>query len=174
MPFDVESVADLETDMKRSRFSEEQIIGMLKEQEVGAKLAELGRRHGISETTFLRTWRQKVVTPAVKRAAVAHARTSHGISERRARSIIEVDQNPVRCRSRRGDDADLRCRRRELAAEWRRFGYRRLGLLLAREGFVVNRKKLLRLYREEGSEARQSPRRILRTNDGRWTSRAMR
>jgi putative transposase len=164
--------------MKRSRFSEEQIIGMLKEQEVGAKLAELGRRHGISETTFLRTWRQKVVTPA-------HARTSHGISERRAGSIIEVDQNPVRCRSRRGDDADLRCRRRELAAEWRRFGYRRLGLLLAREGFVVNRKKLLRLYREEGSEGaaaasgrwareRQSPRRNLRTNDGRWTSRAMR
>ena len=44
----------------------------------------------------------------------------------------------------------LRKRLRELANERRRFGYRRLGILLASEGFEVNHKKLFRLYREEG------------------------
>ena len=44
--------------MRRSRFSEEQIIGILKEQEAGAKVAELSRRHGISETTFYK-WKSK-------------------------------------------------------------------------------------------------------------------
>ena len=70
-------------------------------------------------------------------------------------SIIRMDRISVRYQSRRGDDAELRRRLRELAAERRRFGYRRLGLLLAREGFVVNRKKLLRLYREEGLKVRR-------------------
>jgi putative transposase len=96
-----------------------------------------------------------MVTPAAKRAAVIDAQTVHGISERRACSILRVDRSSVRYRSRRGDDAALRCRLRELARERRRFGYRRLGLLLAREGFVVNRKKLLRLYREEGLKVRR-------------------
>jgi putative transposase len=44
--------------MKRARFSEEQIIGVLKEAEAGAKVSELCRRHGISDATFY-TWRSK-------------------------------------------------------------------------------------------------------------------
>jgi putative transposase len=44
--------------MKGSRFSEEQIIGVLKEVEAGAKVSELCRRHGISDATFY-TWRSK-------------------------------------------------------------------------------------------------------------------
>ena len=44
--------------MKRARFSEEQIITILKEAEGGAKVAELCRRHGISDATFY-TWRSK-------------------------------------------------------------------------------------------------------------------
>ena len=44
--------------MKRSRFSEEQIIGVLKEHEAGAKAADLARKHGISEAT-LYNWKAK-------------------------------------------------------------------------------------------------------------------
>jgi len=44
--------------MKKSRFSEEQIIGILREQEAGAKTAEVCRRHGISTTTFFK-WKSR-------------------------------------------------------------------------------------------------------------------
>jgi len=44
--------------MKRSRFSDEQIIGILKEQEAGAVMADVCRRHGISEATFYK-WKAK-------------------------------------------------------------------------------------------------------------------
>jgi putative transposase len=44
--------------MKRKRFTEEQIIGVLKEHELGAKTADLCRKHGISEATFY-NWKSK-------------------------------------------------------------------------------------------------------------------
>jgi len=55
----------------------------------------------------------------------------------------------MRYRSRRPDDRVLRKRLRALARERRRFGYRRLLILLRREGFGVNHKRLFRIYREE-------------------------
>lgn len=61
----------------------------------------------------------------------------------------------MRYAPRRGDDGDLRSRLREIATERRRFGYRRLGIMLAREGIVMNHKKLLRLYREENLRVRR-------------------
>ena len=61
-----------------------------------------------------------------------------------------MDVSSYRYRSRRPDDGPLRERLRGLAAIRRRFGYRRLGWLLEREGAKVNLKKVYRLYREEG------------------------
>ena len=72
-----------------------------------------------------------------------------GYSQRRACSLVGIDPRVYRYRSRRPDDDVLRRRLRELASERRRFGYRRLHILLNREGFHVNWKKLYRIYREE-------------------------
>jgi transposase InsO family protein len=90
-----------------------------------------------------------MVTPAVKREAVAHLRTEHEMSERRACRVIGCQRMMVRYRSRRPDDPVLRERLRALARERRRFGYRRLLIFLRRGGFIVNHKRLFRIYREE-------------------------
>ena len=62
---------------------------------------------------------------------------------------IGLDPKTYRYASRRPDDAAVRTRLKELALERRRFGYRRLHILLRREGIELNHKKLFRLYREE-------------------------
>jgi putative transposase len=90
-----------------------------------------------------------MVTPAAKREAVAHLRVAHGMSERRACRVLECDRMTMRYRSRRPEDRALRERLRALASERRRFGYRRLHYYLTKEGFVVNHKRLFRIYREE-------------------------
>ena len=90
-----------------------------------------------------------MVTPAAKREAVAHLRCAFDMSERRACRVAGCVRMTVRYRSRKPDDAVLRARLRALANMRRRFGYRRLHVLLRREGFIVNHKRLFRLYREE-------------------------
>lgn len=96
-----------------------------------------------------------MVTPVVKRQAVAHLCASYEVSQRRACQVISADRSSMRYASVRPDDAALRARLRELAAQRRRFGYRRLLILLRREGVVVNHKKLKRLYREERLQVRR-------------------
>lgn len=96
-----------------------------------------------------------MVTPAAKREAVAHLVETYETSERRACRLIRADRKTVRYRPRRPKDEELRRRLRELAAEQRRFGYRRLHVLLRAEGHLVNRKKTQRLYREEGLTVRK-------------------
>ena len=95
------------------------------------------------------------MTPAAVREAVAHVLREHDVSERRACSIVGADRSTIRYRFRRNDDAPLRGRLRELATERRRFGYRRLHVLLRQEGHVVNHKRTQRLYREEGLSVRR-------------------
>jgi putative transposase len=73
----------------------------------------------------------------------------HGLSQRHACELVGLDRSTLRYRCRRPDDSALRQRLRELAAERRRFGYRRLGWMLVREGHAMNHKRLYRIYREE-------------------------
>jgi putative transposase len=96
-----------------------------------------------------------MVTPAARREAVAHLRVAYEVSERRACSALGADRSSVRYRSRRVEDAAARARLRELASVRRRFGYRRLHILLKREAIVMNHKKLRRLYREERLQVRR-------------------
>ena len=72
-----------------------------------------------------------------------------GYSQRRACALVGLEPKTYRYASQRPDDGALRQRLKELALERRRFGYRRLYILLRREGVVLNHKKLYRLYREE-------------------------
>lgn len=80
---------------------------------------------------------------------MAHLRSVHKMSERWACRVLGVDRTSVRYRATRPDDGALRDRLKTLAQERRRFGYRRLHVMLRREGHVVNRKRVQRLYREE-------------------------
>lgn len=71
------------------------------------------------------------------------------LSQARASRLAGVDPKTVRRRKPRNDE-EIRVRMRAIASERRRFGYRRIGVLLKREGIVMNKKRLYRLYREEG------------------------
>ena len=77
------------------------------------------------------------MTPAARRCAVAHLREAYEVSERRACKTLGADRSSVRYRTIKPDDTALRERLRGLSAERRRFGYRRLHILLSREGQTV-------------------------------------
>jgi putative transposase len=89
------------------------------------------------------------VKPVARREAATYLRQTFQMSERRACRGIGTDRASIRYRALRPDDSELRERLKTLAQQRRRFGYRRLHVLLRREGQLVNRKRVQRLYREE-------------------------
>ena len=67
------------------------------------------------------------------------------VSQRRACEVLQVDRSSVRYQSRRGDDIELRDAIKRVSRERRRFGCRRIHVMIAREGFEVNHKKVRRI-----------------------------
>jgi transposase InsO family protein len=96
-----------------------------------------------------------MVGPAAKREAVAHLRNVLRMSERRACTLVAADRKMIRYRSRRPPDMELPTRLRELANKRRRFGYRRLYIMLRDEGEPSGINRIYRLYREEGLTVRK-------------------
>jgi putative transposase len=96
-----------------------------------------------------------MVRPAAKREAVVYLRNVLRMSERRACLLIAADRKMVRYRSRRPSDVELRTRLRDLANQRRRFGYRRLFILLREQGEPSGINRIYRLYREEGLTVRK-------------------
>jgi len=94
------------------------------------------------------------VTPARRRTVVQFFRVGFKVSERRACRVADVRRTTMRYRSQARDQSPLRQRIRELAAVRVRYGYRRIHILLRREGWKVNAKRVYRLYREEGLSLR--------------------
>ena len=77
------------------------------------------------------------------------------VSQRRACEVLQVDRSSVRYQSRRGDDIELRDAIKRVSRERRRFGCRRIHVMIAREGFEVNHKKVRRIYTEEKLQVRR-------------------
>jgi transposase InsO family protein len=96
-----------------------------------------------------------MVRPAAKREAVAHLCNVLQLSERRACTLVSADRKMIRSRSRRPPDVELRTRLRDLANQRRRFGYRRLFILLREQGEPSGVNRIYRLYREEGLTVRK-------------------
>jgi putative transposase len=103
------------------------------------------------------------VKPARKRQLVDHARATWQVSIRRACRALPVDRSTYHYRSRRAGQAQLADRIKEMAATRVRYGYRRLHVLLRREGWSVNAKRVYRVYRELGLQLRnKTPKRRVR------------
>jgi len=77
------------------------------------------------------------------------------VSQRWACKVLGVDRTGVRYRSVRPDDVGVREAMRSVAGERRRFGHRRIHVMLRRQGIVMNHKKRRRLYREEKLQVRR-------------------
>ena len=98
------------------------------------------------------------MTPAARRTAVRQLQQQFAVSERRATQLVGISRTMVRYQHQRRDDSALCERLHELAVERPRFGYRRLHVLLRREGQRINHKRVYRLYRAAGLAVRRRAR----------------
>ena len=92
-----------------------------------------------------------------RREALPYVRKTYQISERRACLVLIVNRRTLRYRSVKIDVTPLRHRIKEIAATRVRYGYRRIHVLLRREGWLMNHKRVCRIYREEGLSMRHRP-----------------
>ena len=95
----------------------------------------------------------------MKRQAVDVLREEQGLGVTRACGLVGISRSLYGYQSRRPDGGRLRERMHELATQKRRYGYRRIHVLLRREGWQINRKRTYRLYREAGLAVRRRKRR---------------
>ena len=93
---------------------------------------------------------QKSSEASLRRELAEWAQQAHQLSQRRAAGLIPVDRATLRYEHHRDPQEALRVRLRELAGSRVRYGYRRLTVMLKREGWKVNAKRIYRLYTQEG------------------------
>lgn len=98
------------------------------------------------------------MSPQAKREAVGVLMTEHRFGVTRACGLVSISRSLYRYASRRGDAGPLKQRIGDIAADKRRYGYRRVYVRLRREGWAVNRKRVYRLYRELGLAVRRRKR----------------
>ena len=99
-----------------------------------------------------------MVSPQARREAVTVLMTERDFGVTRACGLLQISRALYRYQSRRPECAGLRERIAEIAALKRRYGYRRVHVLLRREGWRVNRKLTYRLYRQAGLAVRRRKR----------------
>jgi putative transposase len=103
---------------------------------------------------------KKALAPAVRREIVGEMLVCYGVSQRRACETLTFPRSTVRYESVADPQVAFRLRLHDLATSRVAYGYRRLYILLRREGWQVNHKRVYRLYREEDlAMRRKRPRR---------------
>lgn len=95
-----------------------------------------------------------MVGPAEQREAVMYLQAVYDASERRSCRVLRLHRGLYRRKPKRDEQSYLRMRIREIAEVRVRYGYRRIHVLLRREGWEINHKRVYRLYREEGLNLR--------------------
>ena len=88
----------------------------------------------------------------------------------RACGLVGISRSLYRYESQRPSDEAIRTRMLEMAGQKRRYGYQRIHVLLRREGFKINHKRTLRLYREEGLQVRITPPWKASSRRSRWSA----
>jgi putative transposase len=99
-----------------------------------------------------------VVGPQARREAVAHLMAAHQLGVTRACGLIGMSRSLYRYEAKRPDDEELTERLTTLAGQKRRYGYRRLHVLLCREGWEINCKRTYRVYYAAGLMVRRRKR----------------
>lgn len=90
------------------------------------------------------------MTPQAQRACCIAVIENHGYSERKACQLVGGNRASVRYRSQKPDELLLKEKITEIAHQKRRYGYRRIHILLKRDGIQINHKKLFRIYKQLG------------------------
>ncbi|WP_438272940.1 IS3 family transposase [Zobellia uliginosa] len=182
--------------MRRSKYSESQIVFAIKQVETGTRIQEVCRKMGISEATFY-NWKKKygglgvselrrlknleeensqlkklvadlsldkqilqdvlkkkVLRPSRKRGMVDNIRMEYNISIQRCCKLILLHKSVFYYKAKGRSDELLRMRMNEIASVRIRYGFWRIHILLRREGFMDNHKRMYRVYCEEGLNLR--------------------
>ena len=116
---------------------------------------------------------KKILKPSRRRQMVEYLHDSYRVSERRACRVARMHRATFRYRSYRDPRAELRMRIREIAQVRVRYGYRKIRVLLNREGWKVGKYLVERIYREEGltlQQRRKRRRRVSGTPAGAFSS----
>ena len=126
-------------------------------EEENGRLRRLVSDLSLDKEMLQEVLRKKSLRPAQRRELVDHIRTCFRVGTRRACRVLILHRSMYLYRSRRPEQAVLRKRIRAIAEMRVRYGYRRIHILLQREGWSVGRTRVYRLYRLEGLQMRHKP-----------------
>ncbi|WP_370468280.1 IS3 family transposase [Parvularcula maris] len=128
----------------------DQVRELKQVQDENARLKKLVAELSLDKAVLQDVLFKKVPRPTVMKEVVAYICSHHGLSERRACRITQQHRSTQRKPLTSDPLTELRQKMHEIVATRVRYGYRRVHIMLRREGFDVGRNRVYRVYREEG------------------------
>jgi putative transposase len=165
---EVQTTTKEDPEMKKWRFTPEQIIGVLKQHEAGRKVQELAREPGVSEATIY-TWKSKYGGMEVSEAQRLKSLEDENRRLKQLVADLSLDKEALKGMVRKNGwyeprpdhNAELSQELVELARQKPRYGYRRLHAVLSRRGSPVSPQRVYRRYKKEGLMVRRLRRKRL-------------